>query len=236
LANAGTMTAEFFRLSTALAGQKRLLEYADRRLESAIVEIRGLKDLHRRKVGEIWRDITLSLVFHRDLEKRALQSPVTVVPQRDQSAFEQHGDDLVWELDNLTQRLIRHMKLVIEKEAKVTGVDLRRLRTWTPRPDQWTEKAKGMIPKPTFEGPFSLKQFWESFDDADWDWYQDLDDKGKAQRDFMTAMEQVCAWMDGKRDLLEIHQMLIFTENEVPLKLIVEFAQILRKHNWIALK
>jgi hypothetical protein len=236
LANAGTLTAESFRLSTALTGQRRLLEYADRRLESALMEIRGLKDLHRRKAGEIWRNITLSLVFHRDLEKQALQSPISVVPQKDRSAFEQHGDDLIWELDNLTQRLIRHMKLVIEKEAKEVGVDLRRLRAWTPRPDQWTEKAKSTIPKPTFEGPFSLKQFWESFDDADWDWYQDLDDKGKAQRDFMTAMEQVCSWMDGKRNLLEIHQLLNYAENEMPLKLIVEFAQILKKHNWITLK
>jgi len=236
LANAGTLVAESFRLSTAIAGQKRLLDYADRRLESAIKDIRGLKDLHRRKVGEIWRDITLALVFRRDLEKRALQSPISVVPQRDRNAFEQHGDDLVWELDNLTQRLIRHMRLVIEQEAKAAGVDLHHLRAWTPRPDQWTEKAKSMIPKPAFEGPFSYKQFWESLDDDDWEWYRDYDDKGKMQREILAAIGQACDWMDGKRNLLELHQLLEYAECEVPLKLIVETVQILKKHGWITLK
>ena len=235
LANAGTLEAEFFRSNTAWTGQKRLLQFANQRLESAITKIRGSKDKHRREVGELWRDINLALAFHLNVEKQALQSTISLVPPKDQKAFEQQGDDLLWELDNLAQRLKRHLRLIIEKEAKAAGVNLRRLRAWTPRPDQWIDKAKSMIPKTTFEGPFSYKQFWESMDEKDWEWYQELDDKGEIQWSFFTAIGEMCTWMDGKRNLLEIHRLHSYSEMEIPLKTAVIAMQILEKHGWITL-
>ena len=233
LANADILVAESFRLTTAWAGQRRLLRFAKERLEATLREIRGLKDTKRRQVGELWQEITQALAFHLELEQKALNSAQIVVPLRQRKAFEQRGDDLVWELGNLAQRLKDHLRLVVQEEAKQAGVELRRLRTWTPRPDTWTEKAKDIIPKTTFQGPFSYRQFMESFDDKDWEWYQELEAKGEIGWNFLSTLGQLCTWMDGKRSLLEIHRLQSYTGLTISLQITVEFIQILKKQGWV---
>jgi hypothetical protein len=233
---AQTLAAESFRLQTAWAGQQRLIQFAKDQLESAVTQIRGLKNTRRRKVGEIWRDITLALTFHLNVERKALNSPISLVPESDQKAFEQHGDDLLWEVDNLGQRLKDHLRVSLLMEAKTAGVDIRRLRTWTPRPDQWIAKAKSMVPTTTFQGPFSYIDFMKSMDDHDLEWFVELEDKGEISWHFFGALEQLCTWMDGKKTLWEIHRLQNYTDLTLSLQSAVEFVQMLQKQGWVTLQ
>ncbi len=235
LSNADLKTAEVFRIATAWAGYRRLLKFAEQRLETAVQEIRGLKEPLRRRVGELWRDITLELSFRLEMEEKAIQSTSSVVT-RERKAFEQQAGDLLWSLANLAQRLKDNLRVCIQREANAAGVGIRRLRTWTPRPDQWVMKAKTMIPTVNFKGPFSFDKFLESLDDKDLEWYQELGDQDKLSWRFFSAVGQLCTWMDGKRSLLVIHQLQNYTILDLPLQQAVEFVNIMVKQGWITLK
>lgn len=235
LSNADLKAAEIFRTTTAWAGHRRLLEFAEKRIEKAVQEIRGLKEPHRRQVGELWRDITLELSFRLETEEKAIQSTSSIVT-KDHRAFEQQAGDLLWSLANLAQRLKDNIRVCIQREANAVGVDIRRLRTWTPRPDQWVTKAQTMIPSVNFKGPFSHDKFLESLDEKDLEWYQEMSDQDKIGWRFFGAVGQLCTWMDGKRSLLTIHQLQNHTILSLPLQQAVEFVNIMVKQGWITLK
>ena len=73
----------------------------------------------------------------------------------------------------------------------------------------------------------------ESFDDQDWEWYQDLEAKGDIGWHFLSALSQLCTWMDGIRSLLEIHRLQSYTSLTLSLQIEVEFVQILKKQGWV---
>jgi hypothetical protein len=96
------------------------------------------------------------------------------------------------------------------------------------------QQAKNLIPKSNFQGPFSYRQFMESFDENDWEWFLDLEDKGEIGWHFFSSLGQLCTWMDGKRSLQEIHRLQSYTGLDISLQIAVEFVQILKKQGWVS--
>lgn len=128
-------------------------------------------------------------------------------------------DDLKSEMKELIGKEISRIKKVVggKKIAKEKPV----------QKDKWEKIAEGMIPVRQYTGPVTLRGFTNKLSKADNDKLWGFRAKYKAQFNVLTPLAEY--WVDGKRNLLEIIDLVEIETGIRASELIVEYFRILEK-------
>jgi hypothetical protein len=128
------------------------------------------------------------------------------------------ADNLKSEMEETVEKEISRMKTILGK------------RTVKPVPrklGKWDKIAEKMIPKRRYTGPVTLRGFTNKLSKADNDKLWRFRAKYKAQFNVLTPLAEY--WADGKRNLLEIIDLIELETGIRASELMVEYFRILEK-------
>jgi aminopeptidase-like protein len=129
------------------------------------------------------------------------------------------GDDLKSEMKELIEKEISRIRRVVGPKKIASGKPAQK--------DKWEKIAEGMIPVRQYTGPVTLRGFTNKLSKADNDKLWGFRDRYKAQFNVLTPLAEYRA--DGKRNLLEIIDLVELETGIRASELIVEYFRILEK-------
>jgi hypothetical protein len=132
-------------------------------------------------------------------------------------------------ISSIVNDLRIEMKELVEKELnqmkKVLGI--RTVKAGIPKKNKMDRIAEKMIPKRIYRGPISLRSFSYKLNSKDRDKLHELRTKYQKRFDPLTALAQY--WVDGKRNLLEIIDLVELETGIRASEFLVEYFRILKK-------
>ncbi len=135
--------------------------------------------------------------------------------------------ELEEEIKLLAKREIEQARAFLRRRVKVGSVKARRL-------DEWEERAAGLVPQRVHRGPISLRSYLPELSDEEREtWRMVTQEKRDLHFNLLPA---ALYWADGKRNLLEIADLLEIEFETRDMELLVTYFELMGKLGLIKLK
>jgi len=135
---------------------------------------------------------------------------------------------------------------ILEREVEeVAGRELGRFReiigpckdlpiTPDEEPDEWEREAEKMVPRRIYRGPVNIRLYLRELPEEDRErWWKLSKEREKAPRILPTLAEY---WADGKRNVLEIAELVELETDYRDVEFLVEYFRLLAKANLVELR
>jgi hypothetical protein len=101
-------------------------------------------------------------------------------------------------------------------------------------PDEWEREAAKMVPRRIYRGPVNIRLYLRELPEEDRErWWKLSKEREKAPRILPTLAEY---WADGKRNVLEIAELVELETDYRDVEFLVEYFRLLAKANLVELR
>jgi len=213
LANAGYKESLWLAEETAILGAKNIMDCSENLLNKALTAKDGAQ-LRR------YLDDGLTRIKHfTNIEKKALRSIEKLVTSNEREKLLAHLDKLEQHLDRISQMELERFEETIKTYADAVGIQL--AEKGEKEKNMWERRAETIVPKRRLIGTIAL-------DDVP---YEEWEVVKKSPR-WWGVETAALWWADGRRNLLEIRDLLQQEFDEIKIDLI-QYFRFLRKINRI---